>query len=337
MKKILSFGEVLLRLSPDTEGKWIQEHTMPVYIGGAELNVANALANWEIPVAYCTAMPDNYISGKIQNDLNAKRVDTSRIITSGERIGIYYLAQGTDLKNAGVIYDRAHSSTAELKPGQVDWDMVFKDITWFHFSAISPAITENLALVCKEALQAASKKGITISVDLNYRSKLWKWGKDPVQVMPELVAYCHLVMGNIWAIENMLGIRIAENFKKEKEACVLQSQKSSEELIKRFPVCRQVANTFRFDQEESLLYYTTLYSKGKLIISKEYSETDIVDKVGSGDCFMAGLIYGNYHELTDHETLEFATAAAVDKLFIMGDATTSTAEEIISKYLDTVK
>lgn len=337
MKKVLSFGELLLRLSPDTDGKWIHEHAIPAFIGGAELNVANALACWGVPSAYFTAVPDNYLSKKILDELHAKGVDTSRIITSGDRIGIYYLAQGTDLKNAGVIYDRAHSSTAELKPGQVDWENVFKDITWFHFSAITPAINENLAIVCKEALEAARKKDITISVDLNYRSKLWKWGKEPVMVMPELVKYCHVVMGNIWAMENMLGIGIEKDFRKEKLACVMQAEKSSAELIKRFPSCRQVANTFRFDQDDSLLYYSTLYANGELIVSREYPVTGIVDKVGSGDCFMAGLIYGNHNDLSNREILEFATAAAVDKLFILGDATTSTAGDIISKYSDTIK
>jgi 2-dehydro-3-deoxygluconokinase len=337
MKKVLSFGELLLRLSPDTEGKWIKDHMMPVYLGGAELNVANALANWKIPVAYCTALPDNYLSKTIQTDLNGKGVDTSRIISGGDRIGIYYLAQGTDLKNAGVIYDRANSSTAQLQPGAADWDKIFSDISWFHFSAISPAVSENLALVCKEALQAAHKKGITISVDLNYRAKLWKWGKDPVEVMPELVAYCDLVMGNIWAIENMLGIRIDEDLTKGKEAYVRQAKKSSELVINQFPQCTQVANTFRFDQQEGLLYYSTLYAGGELYVSREYTPKGIVDKVGSGDCYMAGLIYGNFNDQPSQGILEFATAAAVDKLFILGDATTSSAEQIMSKYLDTVK
>ena len=328
MKKVLSFGDILLRLSPDTKGKWISDHSMPVYIGGAELNVANALAKWKVPVGYCSAAPDNYLTSGILEHLGANGIDTSRMIISGERIGIYYLAQGTDLKNAGVIYDRANSSTALLQPGQVNWDEILKDISWFHFSAISPAISENLAAVCAEALSAAKSKGITISVDLNYRAKLWKWGKEPVEVMPELVKYCDVVMGNIWAIENMLGVKIAANFNKEKEECVKQAEKSSVELMRKYPKCKAVANTFRFDHGTKLNYYSTLYNDGKLTVSKEYEAEHIVDKVGSGDCFMAGLIYGRLNDLTDKETLEFATAAAVDKMFVMGDATTSTVEEI---------
>ena len=331
MKKVLSFGDILLRLSPDTHGKWISGHAMPVYIGGAELNVANALAKWHVPVAYCSAAPDNYLTSAILEHLRDNNIDTSRMITSGERIGIYYLAQGTDLKNAGVIYDRANSSTSMLQPGQIDWDEILKDISWFHFSAISPAITSNLALVCREALEAAQAKGLTISVDLNYRAKLWKWGKEPVEVMPELVQYCDVVMGNIWAIENMLGISIAEDFRKEREICLMQAEKSSAELIRQFPKCRQVANTFRFDNGERLNYYSALFSNGKLIVSEEYEAEHIIDKVGSGDCFMAGLIYGNINEMGEEETLGFATAAAVDKMFIKGDATTSSVNQIMKR------
>ena len=331
MKKVLSFGEILLRLSPDIKGKWISERAMPVYIGGAELNVANALAKWQIPVAYCSAAPDNYLSSAILEQLQANGIDTSRMITSGDRIGIYYLAQGTDLKHAGVIYDRANSSTSLLQPGQVNWDEILKDVSWFHFSAISPAISENLASVCEEVLQAAQSKGITISVDLNYRAKLWKWGKEPHEVMPALVKYCDVVMGNIWAIEKMLSIKLPDDFKTDKRLCVEQAGKSSAEVIKKFSKCRQVANTFRFDNGDKLNYYSTLYSNEDLTVSEEYSAENIIDKVGSGDCFMAGLIYGNLNGLGDKQTLEFATAAAVDKMFVMGDATTSSVEDVLKR------
>lgn len=328
MKKVLSFGDILLRLSPDVDGKWIDQHAMPVYLGGAELNVAHALAKWNIPVAYCSAAPSNYLTSAILEKLQVHGIDTSRMITSGDRIGIYFLAQGTDLKNAGVIYDRANSATAQLQVGQVNWDEILKDISWFHFSAISPAISENLAAVCEEVLHAARKKNIFISVDLNYRAKLWKWGKEPHEVMPELVKYCDMVMGNIWAIEKMLGIKLNDDFKVEKSICVSQSQKSSEEVMRKFPQCKQVANTFRFDEGSKLKYYSTLFTKNGLTVASEYDVTDIIDKVGSGDCFMGGLIYGNLNNLSEKDTLEFATAAAVDKMYVLGDATTSTPDQI---------
>lgn len=328
MKKVLCFGDILLRMSPDINGNWLQKESLPVFLGGAELNVANALAKWKVPVAYCSAIPDNYMSRAIVSNLEAKGIDMSTMITGGNKIGIYFLAQGTDLKNAEVIYDRAGSSTAELQPGQVDWDKILEDVSWFHFSAISPAISSNLAAVCKEALQAASNKNITISVDLNYRSKLWKWGKQPGEVMPELVQYCDVVMGNIWAAEMMLGIPIEKDFVKDKEHCVNQATLTSTKIIEQFGKCSEVANTFRFDNGDSLQYYGTYYVHNKLYVSKEHTATAIIDKVGSGDCFMAGLVYGKHNALSFQETIDYAAAAAVDKMFVMGDATTSAPEQI---------
>jgi 2-dehydro-3-deoxygluconokinase len=333
---ILSFGELLLRFSPKLDGAWIKAAAMPVYIGGAELNTATALAKWNIPVAYLSAAPDNYLTKEILAELESKNINTDRVVMTGNRIGTYYLPQGVDLKNSGVIYDRAHSSFSTLKKGQLDWDTILKDISWFHFSAISPALTENVAELCLEALQAAHNKGITISVDLNYRSKLWQWGKSPVEVMPELVSYCNIVMGNIWAIENMLGFRIDKEFNKEKSQCLAQAEKSSRAVISHFPNCKQVANTFRFDEGEDLRYYATLFVNDQLHVSKEHSTNSIIDKVGSGDCFMAGLIYGNYHRLSSQQTIDYAAAAAFDKLFIKGDTTTSSAEQVKS-YLNHTK
>jgi len=332
MSSIFCFGELLLRLSPELNGEWIRQSSMPVFVGGAELNVAQALAKWDVPVSYGTALPDNYLSKEICNFLDQLRIDNSSIVFSGNRIGTYYLPQGSDLKNAGVIYDRAYSSFYELQPGQVDWDEVLRDKSWFHFSAISPALNENVALVCKEGLQAATKKGLFISVDLNYRAKLWQWGKQPVEVMPELVQYCDLVMGNIWAAEKMLRTTLPAEIQNQKENYIQLSEKVSIEICKRFPKCKQVANTFRFDRDNGLQYFATLFKHNHLYVSSEHNTNSVVDKVGSGDCFMAGLIFGNYKKLPSQEIIDFAAAAAFNKLFIKGDATTSTVEEIKKGY-----
>ena len=208
MSKVLCLGELLLRLSPQLNQQWVREASMPVYVGGAELNAATALARWGVRVSYCTSLPDNYLSREIIASVQERNIETNTIILAGDRIGIYYLPQGLDLKNAGVIYDRANSSFASLKPGQIDWDEVLDDVSWLHFSAINPALNEQAAAVCKEALQKAVQKNIFTSVDLNYRAKLWQYGKAPAEVMPELVQYCDLVMGNIWAAEKMLGTAI---------------------------------------------------------------------------------------------------------------------------------
>lgn len=187
-----------------------------------------------------------------------------------------------------------------------------------------------MADICEEALKAAYERNITISLDLNYREKLWKYGKDPVAVMPALAKYCTVIMGNIWAAEKMLGIGIDEEVSRtrDKAGFLKQAEKTSHELLSQFPNCKIVANTFRFDENQGIRYYTTLYADGKLYVSTEYTAEKIVDKVGSGDCFMAGLIYGFYLKKEAEEILEFATAAAYSKLFIESDATNIGVEEI---------
>ena len=331
MSKVFCFGEILLRLSPALQGGWLRQNTMSAFIGGAELNVAAALAQWNIPVIYCSALPDNYLSHEIISDLQQKDIDTSAFHFSGNRIGIYYLPQGADLKHKGVIYDRANSSFADLKPGMINWDEALKDVSWFHFSAISPAISDNTADVCEEALKAATAKGITISVDLNYRSKLWQYGKKPAEVMPLLVEYCDVIMGNVWAANTLLGIHVDENIHNNtsKEAYLTHSLKSSQDIQRKFTKCTAVANTFRFDyKEKGIRYFTALYQNGKQISSQEFYADTITDKVGSGDCFMAGLIYGLYKNHSQQNIINFAASAAYGKLFETGDATSQDVKTV---------
>jgi 2-dehydro-3-deoxygluconokinase len=329
MGKVLCFGELLMRFSPDTENQWLQQAAMPVFIGGAELNAATALARWNIPVSYFTAVPDNYLSKQILQSLQQKNIDTSVVHYSGSRIGIYYLPQGLDVKNAGVIYDRAGSSFAELKTGMVNWDAVLEGVSWFHFSAICPALNATAAEVCEEVLQACVRKNIMVSVDLNYRAKLWQYGKTPAQVMPQLVKYCDLVMGNVWAAQTMLNILVRGDLSEldQKEVYLQQAEATSQQIMEQYPKCRVVANTFRFDHD-GILYYTTLYQGGKLFVSEEYQTDKVTDKVGSGDCYMAGLIYGFNQKYSPQEIVDFATAAAFQKLFIKGDATDKSADEV---------
>lgn len=321
-----------MRICPDGDGLWLKENALSCYVGGAEANVATALALWGIPSAYFTALPDNLMGHQLAEYLEERHIDTSRVLYQGGRVGLYFLPKGKDLKNAGVIYDRDHSSFSDLQPGSIDWDKVLRDTTWLHFSAISPALNSRVALVCEEALQVASDKKITISVDLNYRAKLWQYGATPVEVMPGLVKYCDLVMGNLWAAEKMLGIPVDASVTENtiKEDYLAHAKRTSEEIMRRWPKTKMVANTFRFDKENGagIRYYTALYAGDKLYQSKEYLADRIVDKVGSGDCFMGGLIYGQYSGKGYQETLEFATAAAFQKLFISNDATNQRVEEI---------
>ena len=337
MDKVLCFGELLLRMSPVLQGKWLNNAQMPVYTGGAELNVAAALAKWQIPVSYFTALPENYLSKEICNNLEQRNIDINSIHFSGNRIGIYFLPQGADLKHTGVIYDRSHSSFAELKPIMIDWEKVLYNISWFHFSAISPALNENIALLCKEVLEVASKKKITISVDLNYRSKLWQYGKKPSEIMPELVQHCDVIMGNIWSANILLGIEVDEHIhsKGKKKDYLEHAKQTASNIQQQFPKCKTVANTFRFDvNDNGILYYTSLFNNGKQYYSDEFETDKIVDKVGSGDCFMAGLIYGLYNNHSAQQIINFATAAAFGKLHETGDFTSQDIETINKRLIN---
>ncbi|MFP5039516.1 sugar kinase [Parasediminibacterium sp. JCM 36343] len=323
-KKVLSFGELLLRISPaGVEDESAEKQPMLLYMGGAEANVATALAGWNVPVKYCTALPDNFMSKHVIDYLEYKGIYTSSIIHSGSRIGIYFLERGADLKGK-MVYDRERSSFSELTTGTIDWDKVLRDVSWFNFTAISPALNQNVADVCLEAVEAASKKGITISLDLNYRSRLWKYGKDPVDIMPQLAAYCDVIMGNIWSANTLLGIEVNEHIhdKKSKAAYLSHSEKTARAIIEKFPKCKTVANTFRFDGSGNhILYYTGMFTENQHFASPEFACEGVVDRSGSGDCFMAGLIYGLYNQLPPQETLNYATAAAFGKLQEQGDAT----------------
>lgn len=312
--KVISFGEILLRLSPEWE-----QHSAALYVGGAEANVAAALARWGTPVAYVSCVPENGVAMHALQQLEKLGVATDRMLKGGDRVGIYYLEQGKDLKNAGVVYDRKYSSFSQLQPDSIDWDHLLADADWFHWSALTPALNPDTAAICKEVLQAAARKGLTISTDLNYRSKLWQYGRQPVEIMPELAAYCDVIMGNIWATQQMLGtsLYIAAE---EKEVYLEQAKAVAQQITEKYPRCKKVAFTFRFSNAPAHnLYYTTWYENGALSVSKQYETYEVVDRVGSGDSFMAGLIHAQINGMNADDTIAFATAAAWSKLFLKGD------------------
>ncbi|XZF13428.1 PfkB family carbohydrate kinase [Chitinophagaceae bacterium MMS25-I14] len=335
IKKVLCFGELLLRYTPEADGSWIQHKAMPVYIGGAEANVARALALWKVPASYCTAMPDNHLAHQLIHSLETLRVDTTPVLYCEGRVGSFYMPVGTDMKNNAVIYDREHSAFARLKPGMINWDEILQDVHWFHFSAISPALNQQVADMCQEALKAAAAKGITISVDLNYRPALWKYGKEPAEIMPQLVQYCDLIMGNIWAANKMLDIPLIQELidADTQKSYLEHARRSSTEIIRRFKKSKAVANTFRFTADDgNITYYASLDEETAQYHSKTYTTEKIIDKVGSGDCFMGGLIYGYYNQLGTQGIIDYATAAAYSKLFVQGDFTTLNQEEV-KKYI----
>lgn len=331
-KRVLCFGEILIRFSPDADGAWLKNSNVFACPAGSEANVAANLAVWNQPSAYLTAMPENFLSHHVKNYLAGINVDVSNILFTGDRLGVYYLPKGKDIKNAGLIYDRAGSAFSSLQPGMIDWNKILDEAAWLHFSAIAPALCYNLVDVLKEAFEIATSKNIPISVDLNFRSLLWKYGKKPADVMPELIQYCDVVMGNIWAASNLLGIAIDEtkiNANATKEDYLAQALETSKTISDRFPKVKSVANTFRFDSgTQGIKYYGTLYNDQQLLVSKEYNAEKIIDKVGSGDCFMAGLIYGMINHFSVQQTLEYAAAAAFTKLFVETDITKKSADDI---------
>ncbi|CAL1516697.1 sugar kinase [Chitinophaga sp. MM2321] len=324
--KVITFGEILLRLSPE-----LAQNTAAIYVGGAEANVAAALAQWGTEVAYISKVPENGLSKDVLQQLSVRGIQLDRMLWGGERIGIYYLAQGSDLKHAEVVYDRKYSSFSQIAPGTVNWDALLGDATWLHWSALTPGLNPDAALVCKEVLEAATRKGMIISTDLNYRSKLWQYGKQPVEVMPELVAYCDIVMGNLWAAHTMLGTTLDPALETAtKEVYLEQAAKVAAEITEKYTRCKRVAFTFRFSQAATHnQYYAFYYHDGQVSVSREYETNEVVDRVGSGDCFMAGLIHTQLQGKDDQQIISYAAAAAYSKFFVKGDFNTTSADDIL--------
>ena len=334
MKKIVCLGEPLIRFSPSAAGGWIREGVMSSYVGGAELNVASALARWGVPVGFAAALPANALGDDMVSHMNGLGIDTSAVLRRGDRIGLYFLPVGGELKQSGVIYDRAQSSFASLKPGDLDWRRVLDGCGWLHFSAISPALGERTADLCRSAVQTAYDMGVPVSVDLNHRAGLWRYGVKPVEVMPSLVRHASMVMGNIWSAAALLGVPVDPNIhdKGGESDYTSHARETALRVMEMVPSCRLVANTFRFDRAGGLSYFATVDDREGQSVSKTHLVQSPVDRVGSGDCFMAGLLYAASQGWSPSETVDFAASAAVGKLMERGDATAQTVEEVRKRY-----
>lgn len=320
--KIAVFGELLLRVSTKT-GNFINSHDgIAIYAGGSEANVASSLACMGTPVSYISRVPDNQLTHQTLSSLTERGVDISRCSFGGDRMGLYFLLSANGLSKGEVVYDRKYSSFSLLKVGTIDWDRLLEGHSWFHWTALTPALNEDTAAVCREALEVARQKGLTISVDLNYRNKLWNYGKSPLAVMPELVAYCDVIMGNIWAAHTMLGIAVDQNLTREttKEEYFEHANKSASEIFKQYPACKHLAYTFRFmDSPSHNLFYGTYHTAEGNFISETNETNEVIDRIGSGDAFMGGLIHALTTKRSPQEVIAIATSAGFKKLFVQGD------------------
>ncbi len=322
MKKVVTFGEIMLRLATPGYQRFIQSTNLNATFGGGEANVAVSLANYGIPAQFVTRLPQNDIGEWAISELRKYNVDTEAIVKGGERVGIYYLETGAVARASKVVYDRAHSSIATIEPGMIDWDKVFEGAQWFHWTGITPAISQGAADVCLEAIQAANRLGVTVSCDLNYRKNLWKYGKTASEVMPALVEGCDVILGNEEDAEKVFGIK-PEGFDVTQTAGHVDSaafESVCVQLKKRFPRAKKVIITLRGSINANHNTWGGCLHSDKLYESKRYDITHIVDRVGGGDSFMGGLIYGliSYPE-DDQKALDFATAASCLKHTVYGD------------------
>ncbi len=330
MTRIVTFGEIMLRLSPPGTLRFSQARSFDVIYGGGESNVAVSLANYGLQTDYVTRLPQNDLGDACINYLRQYGVGTDHIARGGDRLGIYFLEHGAVQRGSKVIYDRAGSALAAIQIGMIDWDVVFEGAGWFHWTGITPAISEGAAAVCLEAVQAAKRHGLTVSTDLNYRKKLWKWGKTPGEVMSELVKYCDVAIGNEEDAAKVFDIHAPGTDVTSGKLDAQKYRYVCEKLAQRFPGLKTIAITLRGSLSASHNTWSgVLWQDGQIFFAPSYDITHIVDRVGGGDSFMGGLIYGliSYGE-DSQRALDFAVAASALKHTIFADFNLVTVTEV---------
>lgn len=331
MKKVVTFGEIMLRLDTPMHKRWIQCDKLNTTFGGGESNIAISLANYGIATEYITRLPQNDIADWCISELQKYKVETKHIIRGGDRMGIYFLEVGSVARGSKVTYDRRHSAISEIRPGMINWDEVFADADWFHWTGILPAISQSAADACQEAIEEANKRNLIVSTDLNFRDNLWQYGKSAREVMPHLVKGCDIVLGIM--LEDMA--KEKEVFKSLNADDKLQLnpekfQEASKEMMQRFPKIKKVVITLRNSINASHNLLGACMYSDRLYVSENYDLTHIVDRVGGGDSFFAGLIYGLISfEGNDQMALNFASAASSFKHTVYGDFNIAQAEEVL--------
>jgi 2-dehydro-3-deoxygluconokinase len=326
MNKVITLGEIMLRLSTEGNLRFSQANHFNTNYGGGEYNVAVSLANYGLKAEFVSRLPDNELGYNCLAEMRKNRVGNSHILMEGNRLGLYYLEIGAGCRSSQVIYDRAGSAFSEITPGMIDWKMVFNDASWFHWSGVTPAVSQSAAEACLEAVQVASKMGLTISTDLNYRSKLWKYGKEPKEIMPDLLQYSDVILGDLDTAFFMLGENsLIPDY---------QTPDSLPELYDRvFEHCsnlKQMITCLRYSVNASHQRIGGILYDGEKIHTAEVRDvTPVIDRVGSGDAFMGGLVYGliSAPENKQH-ALDLAVAACCLKHTIPGDVNLSTLGEL---------
>lgn len=322
--QITGFGELMMRLDAAPGRRLQHTPSFNMYFGGAEANVLVVLAQLGLSTRYVTALPQNDLGVAALHALQQFGVDTSCVLRQGERTGIYFTEHGSGIRAGRVLYDRKGSAFSALKPGEINWDLVLDGSRLFFWSGISASLTQNVADVCLEAVQTAKRKGILIAADMNYRKTLWQYGKLPQEVMPELLSYCDILSGDVDAIETYFGIQTYRDLIKSD-----QFGHCAVELKKRIPSLKVLSMSFReTNAQQRQLYSGLLMLDEKIYQSPEYALPQVIDRIGSGDAFQGGLMYGLIKELPGDEIVNFATACAVLKHSLEGDFCILSEEEV---------
>jgi 2-dehydro-3-deoxygluconokinase len=328
MQTIVTFGEIMLRLAPPGFERFLQTPQFVATFGGGEANVAVAAAQFGLPAAFVTVLPSNPIADACVAELRRFGVDTSRIVRGKGRLGIYYLEAGANQRASKVIYDREHSAIALARPGAIDWKNAFAGAGWFHVTGITPAISASAADLALESVRAAKQQGLTVSCDLNYRKNLWKWGKPAAEVMRELVQSVDIAIANEEDVQMALGIEAAVDVHSG-ALDQAQYEKLTARVLAEFPQLQAIAITLRESHSASHNGWSAcLNDRKEFLVSRRYDITHIVDRVGGGDSFAGGLIYGFLTLPSHRDALEFAVAASCLKHSVPGDFNRITVDEV---------
>ncbi len=321
MPKIVTFGEVLLRLSTPNFQKIEQATSFNATFGGTEMNVSASLVKFGFEAAHVTTFPNNLMGQKAKSFLRQLDVDTSHVVLEGDRIGVFFLETGAVMRASQIVYDRADSSFANINPELFDWDTILAGADWFHWCGITPAISEGAAKACLDAVRTAKKLGITVSSDIYYRSNLWKYSKTPQDILPELASYSDIILASRKNIEEIFGLKVTAEKGKFVEACKL--------LMENYPNVKKVIDTERIQVSASHNQYSAKMWNGEELLETDFQDiTHIVDRIGTGDAFLGGFIYGQVILQDDLKSLQFGTAAGALKHTIEGDQNLVTVPEV---------